>query len=622
VLFSHSSVDAFSIRCVQVLTFSCSRFRIDRSTNWTRVKVTSRSEFPVVFDMQPYTEGAAGSVKEPIHPNPDVEADVVTALRQGPNVSWLHDIQRRAEKVAGELIEQFGDGAQLRDVDEAQYEAIARHLVPHYFSADTARKMMYELHAVIMHRGSAHSGHYFAYIRDSLSEGHWVHPKAEDFEAALNGVGQEQDGDAGAPSDSAATQAPVSKGAQNAWTTGAASASAAAVKAPAASKGKASALRPSAATFTPGAGAASHGAGASAGGAGTGTVHSPLKQYVLRPDGKGVSVDQTSPLGIILRVMLNSVPAPRRTNDPHQKTSQARAPSTPIVFKTNIIATEVGHILKNSWANVHKAKLGSLEQFMRAQSDVLRVAGNGEVALINTNVYLVSPSDYQRLLPKGPSAAGGVKGGSGTGKPSTETPEQSDQSRLDEALARSLQMECDIERHDQAERDRLAGKLSSSSAVQNSWETAGTKKKATISHSNQQDKASSAAEKKAHKTVNTAAPLDPAHARKQLLAAEIISHFYGNYYEFNDSSITPIEFGHLAQAFEGPDSAYLLVYRRLEVSNDAAGFLRHSRARLVPREQMIQVDKAWNASHQLLPASHKNLFAFFFFPLFRMPRRE
>ena len=31
----------------------------------------------------------------------------------------------------------------------------------------------YDLFAVIMHRGSAHSGHYFAYIKDSLEEGQW-----------------------------------------------------------------------------------------------------------------------------------------------------------------------------------------------------------------------------------------------------------------------------------------------------------------------------------------------------------------------------------------------------------------------------------------------------------------
>lgn len=32
----------------------------------------------------------------------------------------------------------------------------------------------YELFAVINHRGTAHSGHYFAYIRDCLGEGTWT----------------------------------------------------------------------------------------------------------------------------------------------------------------------------------------------------------------------------------------------------------------------------------------------------------------------------------------------------------------------------------------------------------------------------------------------------------------
>ena len=32
---------------------------------------------------------------------------------------------------------------------------------------------MYELFGVLIHRGTAHSGHYFAYIRDTLGEGDW-----------------------------------------------------------------------------------------------------------------------------------------------------------------------------------------------------------------------------------------------------------------------------------------------------------------------------------------------------------------------------------------------------------------------------------------------------------------
>lgn len=39
---------------------------------------------------------------------------------------------------------------------------------------DWANGSRYELFAVINHRGTAHSGHYFAYIRDCLGEGTWT----------------------------------------------------------------------------------------------------------------------------------------------------------------------------------------------------------------------------------------------------------------------------------------------------------------------------------------------------------------------------------------------------------------------------------------------------------------
>lgn len=32
---------------------------------------------------------------------------------------------------------------------------------------------MYELKSVIIHRGGAHGGHYFAYTKDDLNEGRW-----------------------------------------------------------------------------------------------------------------------------------------------------------------------------------------------------------------------------------------------------------------------------------------------------------------------------------------------------------------------------------------------------------------------------------------------------------------
>ena len=44
---------------------------------------------------------------------------------------------------------------------------------PSSSSGSKSSGALYDLFAVIMHRGSAHSGHYFAYIKDSLEEGQW-----------------------------------------------------------------------------------------------------------------------------------------------------------------------------------------------------------------------------------------------------------------------------------------------------------------------------------------------------------------------------------------------------------------------------------------------------------------
>lgn len=39
---------------------------------------------------------------------------------------------------------------------------------------DSHQDKVYELYGILIHRGTAHSGHYFAYIRDILREGDWT----------------------------------------------------------------------------------------------------------------------------------------------------------------------------------------------------------------------------------------------------------------------------------------------------------------------------------------------------------------------------------------------------------------------------------------------------------------
>ena len=43
-------------------------------------------------------------------------------------------------------------------------------------------EMIYELKSIVIHRGSAYGGHYYAYIRDDLNEGNWNLEKQETYD--------------------------------------------------------------------------------------------------------------------------------------------------------------------------------------------------------------------------------------------------------------------------------------------------------------------------------------------------------------------------------------------------------------------------------------------------------
>lgn len=52
------------------------------------------------------------------------------------------------------------------------------------------------------------------------------------------------------------------------------------------------------------------------------------------------------------------------------------------------------------------------------------------------------------------------------------------------------------------------------------------------------------------------------------LAHQLLAAFHGTFFNFNDSSVTPIPLAELGSAFEGSSSAYILVYRNIDL--DAA----------------------------------------------------
>ena len=97
---------------------------------------------------------------------------------------WLDDVDRVAHEIAKELIDKYAADDDVDDVEavlsqvtEAEMATIRTRLrspkTPGSSSGPRSSGSLYDLFAVIMHRGSAHSGHYFAYIKDSLEEGQW-----------------------------------------------------------------------------------------------------------------------------------------------------------------------------------------------------------------------------------------------------------------------------------------------------------------------------------------------------------------------------------------------------------------------------------------------------------------
>lgn len=527
------------------------------------------------------------SVYDPLFENLTVESDYLESLRQSKNIIWLQNLLRAAEGVAKELLEQYGEAVCFDDVDDEQYEAIARHLTPHMFGDDHGRgeKMLYQLHAVIMHRGSAHSGHYFAYIRDNLSEGKWELPELDE----LLRRAKETAPDGGTALEPTAPDAGESF-----------------AEAPAPVSQIASSQSGGRSTNTKLDAKHKHRAGPASASSAKQPLPkvAPQKAYVHDKESGMYLVEEASPLSLIVKVMRASNTAALGTSkDAHHrfankpgKPPQQGKPLPNARFKVNYIGTEVGNIVKSSWANAFKIKFGTLEAFMRAQTDLLKVFDNGEVFLLTNNIQVLPPTAYQQKVAKlapplvknsGTRAPGGVPSG-----------QLNNMNDVDAQLARQLQAELDFERHhDDAHSTPTAG----GSTPAESWETAGTKrrdKKINIDGARAGSGVAGAPTKPSSKGSSNDT-LSPHEARVKILSAEIVSHFYGNYFEFNDSSVVPISAAHLQRAFEGGDSAYLLVYRTVAVPADAQKFLNVSRGRLRSETQ-----KAASPVECITPPAH------------------
>jgi hypothetical protein len=123
--------------------------------------------------MAPFMEGSPG-VDDPISADATEEAGKCQELRS--DMVWLDQVWDVAKQEARRLREVFGGDNELTAEvllnDPGEYHRLKKLLSPSHLG-DALR---YQLFAVIMHHGSAYSGHYSAYIRDCNREGTWTPP--------------------------------------------------------------------------------------------------------------------------------------------------------------------------------------------------------------------------------------------------------------------------------------------------------------------------------------------------------------------------------------------------------------------------------------------------------------
>lgn len=162
-----------------ILSLSCQRFDIDRTT-WQRVKVISKFEFPLVLDMSLCVSGhnnASEVLSSPVSEDPAVEQERTNILRD--RMIFLDVVLQTAKREAERLICQYGSEFSVSDVlaIPEEYQYLRQQLKFWNASPNEESDSIYELFAVIMHGGTAYSGHYTAYIRDTFHEGAWFTPE-------------------------------------------------------------------------------------------------------------------------------------------------------------------------------------------------------------------------------------------------------------------------------------------------------------------------------------------------------------------------------------------------------------------------------------------------------------
>ena len=106
------------------------------------------------------------------------EEDALLRSLRDNSAIWFENVYGLALSVGKGLLESKGNDFQLQDLGKEELADIKRRMLCQGMGLDDSATLdnTYELFAIIMHRGTAHSGHYFAYIKDYQGEGSWCGP--------------------------------------------------------------------------------------------------------------------------------------------------------------------------------------------------------------------------------------------------------------------------------------------------------------------------------------------------------------------------------------------------------------------------------------------------------------
>lgn len=137
-----------------LMTFSCLRFQIDKS-NWQRKKLIGRFQFPLMWGVQ--------SLQKPDEKESVVDFNSYQALE-------FEDIYNKLS-----VTDVSNDSAVPSTIQFIKsISNCFRNSAGEYTCIDTSESMIwYQLHSVIVHDGSATSGHYSAFLLDCTQEGIW-----------------------------------------------------------------------------------------------------------------------------------------------------------------------------------------------------------------------------------------------------------------------------------------------------------------------------------------------------------------------------------------------------------------------------------------------------------------